>query len=283
MNYVSDLNVLYDAFKASMKSSSWKRDPQRFERDFLSEIVKLHDEIEDRTYKTSESHVFITHERGKARLIHGGRMRDRVMRHALCDSVLNPTFDRYIIYDNSASQKGKGIDFARQRFERDLHNYWLKYRTNEGWVCFIDFSKFYDNIRHDLVKEAVCKRIDEQSAWLFSSIIDTFQVDVSYMTDEEYARCLDEKYDSIKYYENVPKDLRTGKRFMAKSVDIGDQISQSIGVYYPTPIDNYITIVRGHRMAGRYMDDIRIIDNDLIILRKHLKAYISRQKSKGYI
>ena len=281
MNCVSDLNVLYDAFKASMKSSSWKRDPQRFERDFLSEIVKLHDEIEDRTYKTSESHVFITHERGKARLIHGGRMRDRVMRHALCDSVLNPTFDRYIIYDNSASQKGKGIDFARQRFERDLHNYWLKYRTNEGWVCFIDFSKFYDNIRHDLVKEAVCKRIDEQSAWLFSSIIDTFQVDVSYMTDEEYARCLDEKFDSIKYYENVPKDLRTGKRFMAKSVDIGDQISQSIGVYYPTPIDNYITIVRGHQMAGRYMDDIRIIDNDLDHLKETLEGVYKQAEEQG--
>ncbi len=107
MNYVSDLNVLYDAFKASMKSSSWKRDPQRFERDFLSEIVKLHDEIEDRTYKTSESHVFITHERGKARLIHGGRMRDRVMRHALCDSVLNPTFDRYIYMTTAQARRAK--------------------------------------------------------------------------------------------------------------------------------------------------------------------------------
>jgi len=125
MKSVTDLNVLYEAFKASMKSSAWKREPQRFERDVLSEILKLHDEIESRTYKTSERHTFVTHERGKARLIHGGRMRDRVVRHALCDNILNPTFNRYIIFNNCASQHGKGVDFARKLFERDLHNFWM--------------------------------------------------------------------------------------------------------------------------------------------------------------
>lgn len=281
MKSVTDMNVLYDAFKASMKSSAWKSEPQRFEKDVLSEIVRLHDEIENRTYKTSERHIFVTHERGKARLIHGGRMRDRVVRHALCDAILNPTFDGYIIYNNCASQHGKGVDFARKLFEKDLHNYWLEHRTNEGYVCFIDFSKFYDNIRHKEVKESVCKVLDEQSAWLFSSIIDTFKVDVSYMTDEEYVHCLDEKFNSIEYHETVPEELRTGQKWMAKSVDIGDQISQSIGVYFPTPIDNYITIVRGHRRAGRYMDDIYIIHHDLEYLKETLKGVYEQAGKLG--
>ena len=279
MNTVTDLNVLYDAYRASMKSSAWKREPQRFERDFLSEIVKIHDELESRTYVTSERHTFVTHERGKARLIHGARMRDRVVRHALCDNILNPTFERYTIYNNSASQKGKGVDFARKLFERDLHNYWLEYRNNDGYICFVDFSKFYDNVRHKEVKEAACRVVDEMSGWLFSSIIDTFKVDVSYMSDEEYAHCLEKKYNSIEYYETVPENLKTGKKLMAKSVDIGDQISQSIGVFFPTPIDNYITIVRGHRRAGRYMDDIYIIHHDLGYLKETLKG-VSEQAEK---
>ena len=272
MNRVSDMNVLYDAFRASMKSSAWKREPQRFEADFLSEIVSLKDDLDDRTYTTSPRNVFVTHERGKARLIHGGRMRDRVVRHALCDNILNPTFGRYIIFNNCASQHGKGVDFARKLFERDLHNFWLERRTNDGYVCFVDFSKFYDNIRHDVVKDAVCKRVDEHTGWLFSSIIDTFRVDVSYMDEAEYSTCIDKKFNSIEYYESVPDHLKTGERFMAKSVDIGDQISQSIGVYFPTPIDNYITIVRGHRRAGRYMDDIYIIHHDLEYLKETLKG-----------
>lgn len=279
MNTVTDLNVLYDAYRASMKSSAWKREPQRFERDFLSEIVKIHDELESRIYVTSERHTFVTHERGKARLIHGARMRDRVVRHALCDNILNPTFERYTIYNNSASQKGKGVDFARKLFERDLHNYWLEHRNNDGYICFVDFSKFYDNVRHKEVKEAACRVVDEMSGWLFSSIIDTFKVDVSYMSDEEYAHCLEKKYNSIEYYETVPENLKTGKKLMAKSVDIGDQISQSIGVFFPTPIDNYITIVRGHRRAGRYMDDIYIIHHDLGYLKETLKG-VSEQAEK---
>ena len=279
MNTVTDLNVLYDAYRASMKSSAWKREPQRFERDFLSEIVKIHDELENRTYVTSERHTFVTHERGKARLIHGARMRDRVVRHALCDNILNPTFERYTIYNNSASQKGKGVDFARKLFERDLHNYWLEHRNNDGYICFVDFSKFYDNVRHKEVKEAACRVVDEMSGWLFSSIIDTFKVDVSYMSDEEYIHCLEKKYNSIEYYETVPENLKTGKKLMAKSVDIGDQISQSIGVFFPTPIDNYITIVRGHRRAGRYMDDIYIIHHDLGYLKETLKG-VSEQAEK---
>lgn len=279
MNTVTDLNVLYDAYRASMKSSAWKREPQRFERDFLSEIVKIHDELESRTYVTSERHTFVTHERGKARLIHGARMRDRVVRHALCDNILNPTFERYTIYNNSASQKGKGVDFARKLFEQDLHNYWLEHRNNDGYICFVDFSKFYDNVRHKEVKEAACRVVDEMSGWLFSSIIDTFKVDVSYMSDEEYAHCLEKKYNSIEYYETVPENLKTGKKLMAKSVDIGDQISQSIGVFFPTPIDNYITIVRGHRRAGRYMDDIYIIHHDLGYLKETLKG-VSEQAEK---
>lgn len=281
MNTVTDLNVLYDAYRASMKSSAWKREPQRFERDFLSEIVKIHDELESRIYVTSERHTFVTHERGKARLIHGARMRDRVVRHALCDNILNPTFERYTIYNNSASQKSKGVDFARKLFERDLHNYWLEHRNNDGYICFVDFSKFYDNVRHKEVKEAACRVVDEMSGWLFSSIIDTFKVDVSYMSDEEYAHCLEKKYNSIEYYETVPENLKTGKKLMAKSVDIGDQISQSIGVFFPTPIDNYITIVRGHRRAGRYMDDIYIIHHDLGYLKETLKGVSDQAEKLG--
>lgn len=281
MNAVSDLNVLYDAFRASMKSSSWKLEPQRFETDFLKEITELKDEIDDRTYKTSKRNTFITHERGKTRLIHGGRMRDRVVRHALCDHVLAPVVGRYIIYNNCASQTGKGTDFARENFERDLHNYWIEHRNNDGYVCFIDFSKFYDNIRHDKVKDMVCPLLDDDTAWLFASIIDTFQVDVSYMTDEEYESCLDRKFNSIEYFMNVPSESKTGDKFMTKSVDIGDQISQSIGVFFPTPIDNYITIVRGHRRAGRYMDDIYIMHEDLDYLKETLSGVYEQANNIG--
>ncbi len=270
-NGLTDLNLLYQSFLASMKGSAWKEEPQRFEIDFLSEIVRLKHEIESREYQTSPGTEFKLNERGKIRHIHGARMRDRVVRHALCDGELSDALKPFLIYNNGASQTGKGLSFARDMFERDLHNYWLEHRSNEGYIGFVDLSKFYDNIIHDNIRLMVMPLLGEEGRWLLDEILHSFEVDVSYMTDDEFSRCMTEKFNSVWYYENVPKDARTGEKFMPKGVDIGDQVSQDIGVFYPTPIDNYVKIVRGVRRYGRYMDDMYIICED----REELKSILA--------
>lgn len=266
-----DINLLYDSYLASMKGSSWKKEPQKFSIDFLSELCILKEELENHTYKTLQGSEFILNERGKIRHIHGSRMRDRVVRHALCDGELNEALKPYLIYNNGASQKGKGLSFTREMFEKDLHNFWLKYHTNDGYVGFVDFSKFYDNIRHDKIREMILPKISEEAQWIFNEILKNMEVDVSYMTNEEYSCCLEKKFDSLWYYENIPKTMRTGEKMMAKGIDIGDQVSQTIGVYFPTPVDNYVKIVKGVKWYGRYMDDMYIICKD----KDELKSIIN--------
>ena len=269
---LTDLNLLYDSMVKSLKGSAWKAEPQRFMLDFLSEIVALKQEIESRTYRTSPGTEFTLNERGKTRHIHGARMRDRVVRHALCDGELADALRPYLIYNNGASQKGKGLSFSRALFEKDLHNFWLKYRDNDGYIGFIDFSKYYDNIRHDQIKARVGPKISEEGNWLLDEILRTFEIDVSYMTDDEYARCMDVKFNSVQYYATIPPEARTGQRFMPKGVDIGDQVSQDIGIYFPTPVDNYVKIVRGCKWYGRYMDDMYIICRDRDELRSIIEG-----------
>jgi len=276
-NRLCDLNLLYDSFLASMKGSAWKEEPQLFERDFLSEIVKLKHEMESRTYETLPGVEFTLNERGKIRHIHGVKVRDRVVRHALCDGELTSALHPYLIHNNGASQKGKGISFTRMMFEKDLHNFWLKHRTNDGYVGFVDFSKFYDNIQHDKIKEQVYPKISSEAQWFMDKILRTFEVDVSYMSDNEFASCMNRKFNSVEYYKNVPKANRTGEKFMPKSVDIGDQVSQDIGVFFPTPIDNYVKIVRRCKYYGRYMDDMYIICKDL----EELKSIINGVKAEA--
>lgn len=256
---IADINVLYEAFRASMKGSAWKREPQKFEHNWLEELVALKTELETKTYKTLPGSEFTLNERGKIRHIHGGRMRDRVVRHALCDNILGPCLKPYLIHNNGASQKGKGLSFARKMFERDLHNYYLEHRNNDGYVGFVDISKFYDNIRHDKVKEFLYPKIPEECHWLMDEILKNMEVDVSYMTDEEYSHCITDKFNSVWYYETITPDKRTGEKFMQKSVNIGDQVSQDIGVFFPIRIDNYVKIVRGVKKYGRYMDDMYFI------------------------
>lgn len=289
-NKLTDLNLLYDSYIASMKGSFWKKEPQKFSIDFLSEIIKLKNELENHTYKTLNGSEFTLNERGKIRHIHASRMRDRVVRHALCDGELNDALSPYLIYNNGASQKGKGISFTRKMFEKDLHNFWLKYHTNDGYIGFIDFSKFYDNVRHDKVKELVLPKLSEEGRWIFNEVLKTMEVDVSYMTDEEYSQCLETKFDSLWYYKNIPKSMRTGEKMMAKGLGIGDQVSQSIGIFFPTLIDNYVKIVRGCKWYGRYMDDMYIICknkeelvsiiNGIIKITQKIGMYINHKKTK---
>jgi len=275
------MNLLYEGFKRSMKGSAWKEEPQRFEIDLLSELTSLSREIEDRTYQTSKGTEFTLNERGKIRHIHGGRMRDRVVRHVLCDNELSNSLHKYLIHNNGASQKGKGIKFARDMFERDLHNFWLKHRTNDGYVAFVDFSKFYDNIQHDKVRDMIYPKIGEESQWLLDEVLERFSIDVSYMDMSEFLQCMDKKFDSVWYYENVPASMRTGEKSMDKGVDIGDQVSQEIGIFFPTRIDNYVKIVRGCKWYGRYMDDMYIICRDKDELESILDGVAKQAKQLG--
>lgn len=103
--------------------------------------------------------------------------------------------------------------------------------------------------------------------------LDSFKQDVSFLSDEEIDKLYDGKYKALDY-AGVPRELKTGEKYLYKSLDIGDQCSQIIGVYYPTRIDNYIKIVRGQKYYGRYVDDSYIISNskeELIYLLKHIK------------
>lgn len=283
---IEDLNLLYKAFKDSKKNSNWKPEVQKFEMNWLTELALLQKDLSDKTYKTSNNTEFIINERGKTRKITSNKMRDRVVRHVFCDNVLYPNIEKYLIYDNGASRKGKGISFTRNRLLKHLRNYYHHF-GNDGYILLMDFSKYYDNIRHDIIKNQFKDKIDEKYLWLFDLILKDFEVDVSYMTDDEFLNCLNTKFNSLDH-----PICHEGEKYMSKSVNIGDQCSQIFGISYTTPIDNFIKIVKGIKYYGRYMDDSYIISSDknfLISLLKEIKEqadklgiFINNRKTQIY-
>lgn len=264
-----DMNYLYEAFNKSMKGSSWKGEPQKFQLDLAYQLTRISESLKNHTYQTDPTSEFVLNERGKKRYIHGNTIKDRIVRHNLCDNIITPAIEKYLIYNNGASQKGKGISFSREQFEKDLHNFYLKYHDNNGYVLFIDFSKFYDNINHSQTKEMFDRLIDDKSNKLLREIIDSFNIDITkYPTVDP-----EDKFDSIAFHELLPENLpNLPERYLNKGIDIGDQTSQNIGVFYPTRIDTYATVVRGHKWYGRYMDDIYIIHRDKEYLQETLRG-----------
>lgn len=233
-----------------------------YENNYLAKLVATSHELKNRTYVARKGPTFTVHERGKLRVIRANPFSDRVIRRCFCNEVLIPKLSKHLIHDNGASLTGKGISFTRKRFEQHLHEYYRKYHTNEGYILLMDYSKYYDNIRHDKLKAEIAKYIDDpESLWLLDCILKNFDIDVSYLNDKQYSHCLDMKFNSEKQYK-LPAKYFTGKKFMAKSLAIGDQVSQISSVFFPTRIDTYVKVVRSVRWYGRYMDDSYIISNN---------------------
>lgn len=258
---ICDANNLYGAYLKSVENSKWKETTQKFILNYLRQLFTLQQELEDMTYEPGQEGTFTLRERGKIRPITSLQPRDRIVRHVLCDDILLPEVRKKLIYDNGSSLPGKGISFANKRFKAHLRKYYMANNSNIGYILFGDFSKFYDNIRHDLAKEQFLKLYDhdEYLTWLLNLIFTNFQIDVSYMSKWEFDACLNVKFDKLQYREINKKEL-TKDKYMEKSINIGDQISQIIGVFYPLRIDNYVKTVRSQKYYGRYMDDFYVMN-----------------------
>lgn len=278
---IFDGNALYDAYIRSKRGSDWKPQVQRFEMNFLFELSQIQKDLEKKEYQFHQPSKFLTSERGKIRLIKGEQISDRIVKHALCDEVLNPVIQKYLIYDNGASIKGKGIKFTRDRLLKHLRHFYATHGSNDGYILLFDFSKYYDNIIHEILIKQFEKYItDDHAIWLLKEAIARSKVDVSYMDDKEYENCLNVLFNSIDYML-VDNELLTGEKFMEKHLDIGDQVAQSAGITYPMRIDNYVKIVKGVKPYGRYMDDGYVIDESKEFLQQLLSEVNEIAKDLG--
>lgn len=134
-------------------------------------------------------------------------------------------------------------------------------------------------MRHDLIIQKLSERLTDEELDFLKLILKENEVDVSYMTDEEYATCMDGVFNAIEY--NAKHYEKTGEKMMHKSIGIGSETSQIIGLYYLAEVDNYIKIVRGFKYYARYMDDSYVIHSDKDVLRELLEELKVRYAALG--
>ena len=150
---MTSADALYEAFQKSKKGSNWKGSVQHYEMNLLSNILRTRDALRTKTYEQKPFVCFELNERGKTRFIKSMHIVDRVVQRSLCEEILSPSLNHLLIHDNGASIEGKGIDFTRRRLDCHLEKFIRKHGIN-GYILKIDFSKFFDNIDHELALKA---------------------------------------------------------------------------------------------------------------------------------
>ncbi len=238
-----DLNNLYEAFRECSRGVSWKASVQRYEYYLLPNICKLRQSLIDGTYQQRPFYEFDIVERGKHRHIRSVHISDRVLQKALCDQILVPELEKFLIHDNGASRVGKGVDFARRRLEKFLHEHYRKHGT-EGYVLKIDISKYFDSIPHDKFVDKLAEVItDDKVINLIRYLVSTFPG--------------------------------------ACGLGLGAQLSQIGGIFYMNDVDIYCKVVRSIKHYIRYMDDIIIIHHDKDFLRDVLSRILKILQELG--
>lgn len=274
-----------------MMGSPFKYGTQLFEMNHLLRTADIQRDLMDGSYRPQPGQKFIIRERGKTRFITSNTMVDKTVNHLLCDDVLTPAIEKYLIYDNGASQKGKGVSFHRKRFEAHLHQYFQTYGTNEGYALLVDFSGYYANIPHDRCVEVLGSFLEREvkdpeeltvAMELIGHIFHTFEMDVSRFSDDEVSDLYGSKVDPM-LNVSVDPALLTGEKMLRKGVDIGNQASQDIGIIYPHRIDNYVKIVEGVEGYGRYTDDFYAFHPDKAFLHRLLDGIKAIAEEYGLI
>ena len=150
-NFAS-ISSLYDAAIKASRGVKWKHSVQSFLVHILTNCAHLSHKLYNNEDVRNGFIEFDINERGKLRHIKAVNFMERVVQKSLCDNVLYPLYSSKVIYDNGASQYKKGTTFSIKRLKKHLIDYYSKF-GNEGYILLIDFSSYFDNIDHDILKK----------------------------------------------------------------------------------------------------------------------------------
>ena len=253
------LTDLIKAYFICRTNVRWKSSVQRYGFNLFRNSYRSRKRLKEGKDTFKGFYQFEIYERGKKRKIRSIHISERCIEKSLAVNSYVPMLRSSLIYDNSASLKGIGTDYARKRTLKHLRS-WYHFHGNSGYVIVGDFTSFFDSIDHEVLL----------------GIIDKHFEDKRYV---EYTR------KSIGHYGE-------------KGLGLGSELNQIYAISVPNELDQYVKTVLGVKYYHRYNDDfylfcetkeeavriledIRIITRSLKITLSDRKTYITKL-SKGF-
>ena len=240
------LDNMINAYYSCRQAAPWKTEVQKFGLNLVGNCIALQNEILTETYRTSKPRQFNISERGKLRVIEAPVFRDRIVHRILNKQYLLPRITPYLIHDNGASISGKGTGFARDRLEEHMHRYYFEHGS-DGYILLGDIHHYFDSIRQDVLAQMLMNKLPSEDNDILRLLIYIIQT----------SKCAEDE----------------------DGLSLGSELPQTLAVFYLSPLDNFIKIVKSCKFYGRYMDDFYIISDDKQMLHNlahEINMYISQ-------
>lgn len=132
-------------------------------------ILKLHQQLKNKEYKTSQYEVFKIYE-PKERIIYRlPYYPDRIVHHAIMN-VLESIWVKTFTNNTFSCIKERGIEGCSRYVEKVIK----KYKGKSLYCLKIDIVKYYPSIDHEILKKIIRKKIkDKNLLYLLDEIIDS--------------------------------------------------------------------------------------------------------------
>ena len=271
--------LLYDLFRAYYDARKHKRNTQSqldFEFNLEENLVKLYEELRNRTYKVGNSVCFITNVPVK-REVFAAHFRDRVVHHLL-HNYLSPLFERVFIADSYSCRVGMGTLYGIKRCEHHLRAcsdnwrrpcYVLKLDIR-GYFMHINRKKLYEQIM-TLLEVYANRKNPEGKYW--KDVLDydllTYLIREIVFNDPTH-NC--EMRGTPKEWDGLPPDKSLFHVAKGCGLPIGNLTSQLFSNVYLNALDQFVKRSLGEKHYGRYVDDFFIMSRD----KAHLLSLIPR-------
>lgn len=166
------VNNLFLAWKEFILGKRSKKDVQEFSRDLIDNILSLHENLVNMTYRHGGYHSFYIND-PKRRHIHKACVKDRLLHHAIYRR-LYPFFERTFIHDSYSCRLDKGVYKAIERLD-DFAFKLSKNNTKTVYMLKCDIRKFFDSIDHKVLLHILDKYIpDKNIIWFLDNVINSY-------------------------------------------------------------------------------------------------------------
>ncbi len=272
MKYDELLEDLFQAYYEARKGKRKTLNQLDFEINLESNLIKLADEIYNKTYKVWKSIAFIIDKPVK-REIFAWDFRDRVVHHFLI-SKLNYIFEKQFIYDSYSCRVWKGTSFGVQRLQKAIRSCSENYQE-DCYILKLDIKGYFMSINKGLLYKKVVDIIEKKYKKNDKHILIYLIKQIIY--NDPTKNCI------IKWkktnWEGLPKDKSL---FYTKEncwLPIWNLTSQVFSNIYLDEFDKYVKHTLKVRYYGRYVDDFYIIDKDkqrLLDYKKDIENYLKQ-------
>jgi len=169
---IISIENLLQAWREFIRQKSSKKDVQEYYRNFMDNILELHQDLIQHTYNHGPYQAFRIND-PKPRQIHKSLVRDRLLHHAI-HRILYPFFDSTFVADSFSCRIGKGSHKALNRFKKFGYKVSAN-NTKTCWVLKCDIKKFFENINHEILLSIFKEYISDNNViWLLERVVYSF-------------------------------------------------------------------------------------------------------------